>query len=163
MAFREEPGNWRSYRRFWKSRQIYLLTMTMSPLFLDSGYIIALELANDQHPEAAASHWEGLTNTPPRIITTSYVFDEIVTYFYRRDLHDKAIDVGNSLLTSPRVTLVHVDESLFGLGWQYLRRHSDKRYSLTDCISFVLMNQMDIDHALAFDRHFTQAGLHRLP
>jgi predicted nucleic acid-binding protein len=135
----------------------------MSPLFLDSGYIIALELADDQHHEAAASHWEGLTHTPPRIITTSYVFDEIVTYFNSRDLHDKAIDVGNSLLTSPRVNLVHVNESLFALGWQYLRRHSDKRYSLTDCISFVLMNQMDIDHALAFDRHFTQAGFHRLP
>ena len=77
----------------------------MSPLFLDSGYIIELELADDQRHEAAASHW-GLTNTPPRIITTSYVFDEIVTYFNSRDLHDKAIDVGNSLLTSPRVTLV---------------------------------------------------------
>ena len=34
----------------------------------------------------------------------------------------------------------------------------DKDWSLTDCISFVVMRTMDITEALTGDRHFEQAG-----
>ena len=34
----------------------------------------------------------------------------------------------------------------------------DKDWSLTDCISFVVMRKMDITEALTGDRHFEQAG-----
>jgi predicted nucleic acid-binding protein len=36
-------------------------------------------------------------------------------------------------------------------------------YSLTDCASFVTMEEMRIEAALAFDRHFIQAGFKKLP
>jgi len=42
-------------------------------------------------------------------------------------------------------------------------RHHDKRYSLTDCISFVVMKRMKLKTALAFDQHFVQAGFERIP
>jgi predicted nucleic acid-binding protein len=42
-------------------------------------------------------------------------------------------------------------------------KYQDKRYSLTDCISFVVMQQRGIQTALAFDQHFTQAGFQREP
>ena len=45
----------------------------------------------------------------------------------------------------------------------YLQQRSDKRYSLTDCVSFVVMEKMNILQALAFDAHFEQAGFIRLP
>ena len=34
----------------------------------------------------------------------------------------------------------------------------DKLWSLTDCISFVLMQDQNVNAALAADRHFEQAG-----
>jgi predicted nucleic acid-binding protein len=34
----------------------------------------------------------------------------------------------------------------------------DKDWSLTDCISFVVMENQDITEALTADRHFVQAG-----
>jgi len=53
---------------------------------------------------------------------------------------------------------VQVDEELFRAGWDYFQQHQDKDYSLTDCISFVVMEKLKIETAFAFDRHFVQAG-----
>lgn len=130
----------------------------MSELFLDTSYIVALELLDDQNHAAAARHWRQLVAAPLTLVTTSYVFDEIVTFFNRHGLHGKAVQVGSSLLHSPSVRLVHVDEALFYEGWAFLRQHGDKAYSLTDCISFVVMERHSIRTAFTFDRHFIQAG-----
>lgn len=43
-------------------------------------------------------------------------------------------------------------------GWEYFQGHDDKRYSLTDCVSFVVMQNYGIYTAFAFDRDFIQAG-----
>jgi len=135
----------------------------MSAIFLDTGYLLALELANDQHHGAAITHWRSLHSRFPALVTTSYVFDEVVTFLKSRGFHEKAVEVGNRLIDSPSVSLVHVDEGLFQLAWEYLQGHRDKAYSLTDCVSFVLMNRLGITTALAFDRHFTQAGFEKQP
>ena len=128
--------------------------MNLRRVFLDSGFAIALELSNDQHHDAAVRYWEGLQVAPPNMVTTSYVFGEIVTFFNSRNMHSRAVEIGERLESSPNVDLIHVDEDLFQLGWLYFQQHQDKRYSLTDCISFALMDQMGISHALAFDNDF---------
>jgi predicted nucleic acid-binding protein len=130
----------------------------MKRLFLDASYLIALEAADDQHHEEASVHWQSLSDSLPTLITTSYVFDEVVTFFNCRKRHAKAVEIGNLLLESSSVELIHVDEALFREAWRYFIRQSDKSYSLTDCISFVVMKQLRIRTALAFDRHFAQAG-----
>lgn len=56
-----------------------------------------------------------------------------------------------------------INEALFYQGWQYFKQHTDKSYSLTDCISFLVMEQLKIRTALTFDKHFVQAGFKRLP
>ncbi len=135
----------------------------MIPVFLDTGYLIALEAVDDQHHDAALRHWRGLTAQIAPLVTTSYVFDEVVTFFNSRNQHGKASEIGNRLLRSPTVQLVHVDEVLFFDAWRYFNQHADKSYSLTDCISFVTMERFGIRTALAFDHHFVQAGFEKLP
>lgn len=135
----------------------------MTTLFVDTGYLIALELANDQNHSKALQHWQRLKHALPPLVTTAYVFNEVVTFFNSRGHHAKAVTVGNSLLGSPSIEFVHVDESLFHAGWRYLRAHQDKRYSLTDCISFMVMEHSGITTALTFDKHFVQAGFQVLP
>ena len=135
----------------------------MSPVFLDTGYVIALEVVNDQHHAAAIKHWDRFRRTASELVTTSFVLDEAITFFTSRGMHAKAVEVWRRLMTSPSVRLEHVDEELLRTGFEYLVRRPDKRFSLTDCISFVLMNRLGIQDALTFDRHFEQAGFARLP
>ncbi len=131
----------------------------MSPLFLDTSYVIAVEAEDDQYHTEAISHWRDLcSGKAPDLVTTSFVFDEIVTFFNSRNLHAKAVETGTRLLASPSVRSIHVNETLFFEGWHYLQGHHDKTYSLTDCVSFLIMDRFKISLALAFDRHFVQAG-----
>ncbi len=135
----------------------------MNSLFLDANYLIALEVSDDQHHSDAYPHWTKLLESRPALVTTSYVMDEVVTFLNSKLQHDKAVSVGNNLISSPTIQLVHVDEPLFYQGWQYFEQHTDKTFSLTDCISFVLMKRLEITQALTFDKHFTQAGFVKLP
>ncbi len=135
----------------------------MNSVFVDTSYLLALEITNDQHHQTAIRHWQGVVTALPRLVMTSYVFDEVVTIFNSRRQHAKAIQVGNNLLQSPSVQFIHVDTTLFYEGWVYFQRHQDKDYSLTDCISFVVMQKLGLRTAFAFDQHFVQAGFTKEP
>jgi len=130
----------------------------MKAYFVDTSYWLALELNDDQNHKQALEHWQSLIKNSFAIVTTSYVFDETITYLNSRNHHEKAVEVGENILLSPTIDLVHVDENLFFEGWAMFQQYQDKRYSLTDCISFIVMKQKDLETALAFDKHFVQAG-----
>ena len=135
----------------------------MESVFVDTGYLLALELASDQNHQRALSHWQRIKAASLHFVTTTYVLDEVATFFNSRGFHAKAVEVGERLLRSPSVDLAHVDKALFGAAWRYFQKHEDKAYSLTDCVSFVLMEERGIRQALAFDKHFVQAGFRVLP
>lgn len=137
--------------------------MKMEALFLDAGYLIAIEAGDDQHHQSAISHWRSLLENLPPIVTTIYIFDEVITFFSTRNRHDKAVEIGSNLLESNLIELVRIDEELFLEGWNLFQKYQDKTFSLTDCISFALMNERRISTALSFDKHFIQAGFKTLP
>ena len=136
----------------------------MKSVFLDASYLLAVEVANDKNHRPANEHWDRVDAAGlPELVTTTYVFSEVVTYPNSRGLHAKAVEVGEDLLLSPNVRLVHVDDELFEKAWQFLVQHRDKQYSLADCASFVLMRELDIQTAFSFDHHFQQAGFNVEP
>ena len=98
-------------------------------LFLDSVYLIALEVENDQHHVEASKHWTTLFEAPRTLVTTSYVLDEIVTFLNSRRQHAKTIRIGDNLLTGSNIQLIHVDENLFREAWSYFKQYSDKTFS----------------------------------
>lgn len=77
----------------------------MMNLFLDTGFLIALEVTDDQNHQSAIGYWERLKSALPKIVTTTYVFDEMATFFNSRNLHEKAVEVGNRLIASPSVEI----------------------------------------------------------
>ncbi len=62
----------------------------------------------------------------------------------------------------PEVTIAPPSEELFAAGVDLYSRRPDKEWSLTDCISFIVMQEEGISDALTGDRHFEQAGYRTL-
>jgi hypothetical protein len=56
------------------------------------------------------------------------------------------------------VTIVPVDQTKYEAGLALYRNRPDKDWSLTDCISFAIMQEHGITEALTGDHHFEQAG-----
>lgn len=130
----------------------------MRQLFLDTNFVVALNAVDDQSHTLAVDGWAAVLSSRSSLVTTTFVLDETVTFLNSRGLHRLAVEVGTQLLQSSAILMVHVDPTLLSQGWSYFTRHADKRYSLTDCISFTVMQQRKMREALTFDQHFTQAG-----
>jgi len=128
-------------------------------LFLDTSFIIALEDADDQNHQHAVAYWKGFKKNPRKLITTSYIFDETVTFLKKRISPEKAAEVGKLMLSSPTVELIHISEEHFDNGWKLFLKYHDKGFSFTDCISFLVMEEKGIKKALTFDEHFKQVGI----
>jgi predicted nucleic acid-binding protein len=58
----------------------------------------------------------------------------------------------------PGCVIVPPTEGLFREGIALYGRRPDKNWSLSDCISFVVMQQKNMTDALTGDHHFEQAG-----
>jgi predicted nucleic acid-binding protein len=59
---------------------------------------------------------------------------------------------------TPKGKITPADPKLFDEGVKLFESRSDKEWSLTDCISFVVMQREGIAEALTGDHHFEQAG-----
>ena len=135
----------------------------MLPYFLDTSFIIALEDADDENHEKAISFWKSFVKKPKPLITTSYIFDEVVTFVKRRIGFLKAVEIGNRILLSPSVDLIHISQEEFEKAWEMFLFYKDKKYSFTDCLSFLVMEKRELREVLTFDQHFKQMGFKILP
>src|SRR5579871_287518 len=76
-------------------------------------------------------------------------------------LHDLATDFIRSSFVGG-MTVVMATPELWQRSLALYERHSDKQWSLTDCLSFIVMRDNGITKALTGDRHFVQAGFDAL-
>ena len=77
---------------------------------------------------------------------------------YRQD----AIKLLHALEADPNVEIVPVTEGLYQRGFQLYSARTDKDWGITDCISFIVMEEQGLKEALTADAHFQQAGFHAL-
>lgn len=68
----------------------------------------------------------------------------------------------NALQSHPTAVILGPNERLYDAGIDLYRARPDKDWSLTDCISFVVMQVRGITDALTGDLHFEQAGFRAL-
>ncbi len=67
------------------------------------------------------------------------------------------VELYRDLADDRRVTIVPPTQDLFAQGIELYAQRRDKEWSLTDCLSFIVMRQYGLTDAPTADRHFEQA------
>lgn len=123
-------------------------------VFADTSYWIALLGADD--PAHSAAVEESKINRP--IFTTECVILELGNSCHRASDHPDFLRLASTIRRSPRITMVPLDSRLLDRGLRRKAARPDKDWPLTDCISFLVMEDEGLTSALTTDKHFEQAG-----
>ena len=133
-----------------------------TPIFLDTAYVYALVNTRDQWPAAAVQWQRKLTADRRRLVTTEFVLVEIADGLAAVRFRVQGVQVIATLQASPLVDIVPASSQLFTAAFALYHSRRDKDWGLTDCASFVVMNERGLSEALTTDAHFRQAGFRAL-
>ena len=127
----------------------------MTPVFADTYYFAALSNPTDRgHARAVAYARTALCP----LVTTAWVVTELADGLCKAGTRPIFVRLLALLKADPQVTIVPADQGLMDRGLAPYVSRPDKDWSLTDCISFVVMQERSITEALTADHHFEQAG-----
>jgi predicted nucleic acid-binding protein len=133
----------------------------MTEVFADTGYWIGLLNRRDHLHGKVVEVMRGLRAT--RVVTSEMVFTEFLNGASDDDnLRSVAAGLVEQVRELGRVTVLPQTTEQFDAALQRYRKSSDKSWSLTDCASFLIMEERGIQAALTHDRHFAQAGFETL-
>jgi uncharacterized protein len=97
-------------------------------------------------------------NSPDDLVTTDYIVDESLTLLRSRRRPAAAIMLGERLFGGAITDIHHVEPNDVREAWQIFQQFRDKEWSFTDCVSYVVMQRLNIRTAYSFDHHFHQFG-----
>ncbi len=128
-------------------------------IFVDTGAFFASKVANDiNYSSALIIESQIQEGTYGKMVTTNYILDELFTLLRGRVAHKEVIQIGESIRKSPNIRIIWIQGALEEKGWDFFKLHQDKTFSFTDCMSFIVMEALNIDIAFTYDSHFKQAG-----
>lgn len=127
----------------------------MRRVFADTHFYFALLNRRDpSHGRAVTLHQERFAE----VITTAWVLAELADGLSSRAMRGRCVAAIGELRRLPEVRIIEADAALFWRGFDLYQSRQDKEWSLTDCISFLVMADAGLHDALTGDHHFEQAG-----
>jgi predicted nucleic acid-binding protein len=123
--------------------------------FVDTYYLLALVNPRDQGHANALQHSRGDVH---HLVTTTWVLVEFADALSAVASRRRAARFIRGFESDPSVEVVPPSRTHFEQGLAMYESRRDKEWSLTDCLSFVLMQEHGITDALTADHHFEQAG-----
>ena len=127
----------------------------MNRAFADTSFYIAVSNRKDTWHAAAVAASEAYHSA---VVTTDYVLLEIGNHLCDPGDRELFLRLVEMLREDENTTILSGSAELFEAGLRLYRERRDKRWSLTDCISFAVMEELGIQDALSCDHHFEQAG-----
>lgn len=130
----------------------------MKRVFGDTFYWIALLNPRDNWHKVALNYAQNHPEIP--IITTDGVIDEILAYAASKGslMRQKGLAMCLQMRREQTIEVIAYTPEIRELGLNLYGQRLDKGYSLTDCISMIVMKQMGITEVLTHDQHFAQEG-----
>jgi uncharacterized protein len=127
--------------------------------FADTSFWIALSRRRDQYHQQAVAWNQFAARTRGSIVTTEAVLWEWLNGLADARTRRVAAEGYWRVHAATNVEVVPFHRELIESAVQLYRTRPDKDWSLTDCLSFVVMEQRRLTEALTTDGHFVQAGL----
>lgn len=133
-------------------------------IFFDTSAWVALADARERHhPDVMAIARRVVRGEFGRVVSTDYVLDETYT-IVRMKLGLEAVrELRDRLRASRNYEIMKVSQDEFDQALSLMLEREDRRWSLTDCTSFLVMRALGIVDALTLDRNFSEAGFRSLP
>jgi predicted nucleic acid-binding protein len=131
----------------------------MTRCFADTSYYIALVNPDDDTYEVAVEYTSTFNG---EIVTTAWIVNELANHLAKPPNRALFLEMLQEMQEDARVVIVPAAPELFERGIQLYANRPDKEWSLTDCISFLVMQDQGITDALTTDHHFEQAGFNVL-
>jgi predicted nucleic acid-binding protein len=128
-------------------------------MFLDtSGLMCLFDFNDERHADALELYERARVR-----ICHNYVLAEFVALAIARKMPSRVVlEFLAAFADSNEVVLVWVDQVIHERGLELLRKRNDKKWSLCDAVSFVVMSDEGIIESLTTDHDFEQAGFVRL-
>lgn len=128
----------------------------MQTFFADTWFFIALLDRTDGHHRRALRLASAIS--PRSLVTHDGVLTEMLAAFAGDGARarQKAVEAARRAMHMSEAVMV--DRPLFVRALDRYAARPDKEYSLTDCMSMVVMEERGIRHVLTYDHHFSQAG-----
>ena len=127
----------------------------MKAVFADSVYFFARINARDRLHDKAVRF---STQSGTSIVTTAWVLTEVADGLAGTKTRHIFARLLQLLKTAPDVEIVPPSPEIFERGLELYSQRPDKDWSLTDCISIVVMQDFSLTESLTSDHHFEQAG-----
>jgi uncharacterized protein len=127
----------------------------MSLVFADAFYFVARLNRHDQHHERVVNFSREFRS---HILTTDWVLMEVADALSKSECRSRIRDFTLHLRQASGCEVVPTSRDLLDRALELYQQHKDKEWTLTDCVSFVVMRERGITEALTEDRHFVQAG-----
>lgn len=125
-------------------------------VFVDTGAWFAAFVPTDRD-HARADRWLRQNDRP--LVTTDDVLDELLTLRLVRGERERARRVGAALLDGSLAALHWMTRKDIQQAWEIFRQFWDKGWSFTDYCGRVVLANLGITSAFAFDEHFRQFGI----
>lgn len=130
----------------------------MNPVFVDTSALIALGNTRDQFHPQAQQIFKELVLARSRFITTNAIIFELTNAFSSVQYKSTAIKLIDMINNSKSWSVITIDEDLTTKGMSRFRKMLDKDWSLVDCISMIISEDIGITKIFSNDHHFEQAG-----
>jgi predicted nucleic acid-binding protein len=133
-----------------------------TPLFADTAFWIGLLNRRDQHHRQALAWNQYLVANSISIVTTEAVLWEWLNGCSSPSIRQRAAQGYRRCRDDSQLDVVEFYADLNESAVRLFERRDDKEWSLTDCLSFVVMEDRQLTDALTTDYHFEQAGFRTL-
>jgi uncharacterized protein len=133
----------------------------MQQLFVDTSAWVAMSDSKDTHHLRAITLNQQVTRRY-QLVITNYILDETYTLLLMNVGYPSTVNFKHKLdflMQKDILEAIWVTPAIADQAWAIFAQFNvDKRWSFTDCVSFVAMKQRGITEVFTFDHHFSQMG-----